>query len=104
MTEKAVLLLFELVQARAQPLQPLSHIAQILRPIDFDRMREIGSAHLSDRLVELAERTRDQQGKNNRQRERNQPGGERQITPRLASFRGRILQSLDLTLGETIGG
>ena len=68
--QEAVLLLLEIVQARAQPFEPLPEVAQVLRAVDLDRVREVGGAHLADRLVELANRPRDQHGEQDRQRER----------------------------------
>ena len=41
--QEALLLLLELVQARAQPFEPLAEVAQVLRPVDLDRVREVGA-------------------------------------------------------------
>ncbi len=92
------LLLLELVQARTQPFEPLADVAQVLRTVHFDCVSEIGRAHLADRLVELANRTRDEHGEDNRQRQRNRDGSERQVEPFLASLRRGLLQALDRTL------
>ena len=55
MTQEPRLLLFELVQARAQPLEALPEVAHILRPVHLDRVSEVGGRHLANRLVELAD-------------------------------------------------
>ena len=63
------LLLLQVVQARTQPFEALAEVAHVLRTVDLDRMREVGGRHLADRLVELADRPRDQHREQNRQRE-----------------------------------
>ena len=68
--QEARLLLLELGQARAQPFEPLADVAQVLRTVHLDRVREIRRAHLADRLVELADRARDQHGEDDRERDR----------------------------------
>ena len=67
--QEARLLLLELGQARAQPFEPLAEVAQVLRPVDLDRVREVGAAHLPDREVELADRARDQHREQDRERD-----------------------------------
>ena len=71
--QEPVLLLLELGQPRAQPFEALAEVAQVLRPVDFDRVREVGGAHLADRLVELPDRARDQHREQDRERERDAP-------------------------------
>ena len=93
--QKAVLLLLEIVQPRAQPFEALPEVAQVLRPVDLDPVREIGGAHPADRLIELPDRTRDQHGEEYRQRERDGRRGEREVQPLLPSLRRDLLQALD---------
>ena len=99
---KRVLLLLELVQARAQPFEALAEVAHVLRAVDLDRVREVGGPHLPDRLIELADRPCDQDGEGDRQQHRDRAGGERQVAPGLAALRRRLLQPLDLALGQPV--
>src|SRR6185295_991123 len=102
--QKTILLLLELVQTRAQPFEALPQIAHVLRAVDLDRMREVGASHLADCLVQLPYRPCDQYGEVDGQQHGDQSGGERQVTPGLASFRRRLLQPLDFVLGQPVGG
>ncbi len=95
-TQEARLLRFELVQARAQPVEPLAEIAHVLGSIDLDGVGEVGGPHPSNRHVELADRPRDQHREEDRQRQRDRSGGEREIGPGLAPFGRGLLQPFDL--------
>src|SRR6266536_1312802 len=53
--------------------------------------------------VELANRSRDQNGEQKRERQRNAGGGEREIEPFLPPLRCDLLQPLDRALGEIVG-
>ena len=94
------LLLLELVQPRAQPFEALPDVAQVLRPVHLDRVREVGGAHPADRLVELTDRPRDQHGEQDRERDGDRHGRERQPQPLLAPLRRGLLQPLDGALRE----
>ena len=96
--------MLEIRQPRAQPLEALADIAQVLRPVHLDRVREIGGAHPADRLIELADRARDEHREHDRQRQRDADRREREIEPFLAPLRGRFLQALDRALREFVGG
>ena len=93
----------EIGEPRAQPLEALPEIAQVLRPVHLDPVREIGGAHLADRLVELADRSRDEDREEDGERERD--GGRRigQVAPLLPSLRRDVLQLLDRALGQVVG-
>ena len=101
--QKTVLLLLELVQARAQPFEPLPEVAHVLRAVDLDRVSKVRPPHLPDRLIELADRSRDQHGEDDRQRQRNRDGRERQVEPFLAALRRGLLQALDRALRQLVG-
>jgi len=58
--QESVLLLFEVREARAQPLEPLPEVAQVLRSVAFDAVSEVRRAHAPDREIHLANRARDQ--------------------------------------------
>ena len=98
--EKLRLLCLELLQTRAQPFQALADVAQVLWSVHFDGMREVRGPHATDRQIELTNGPGDQDGEQNRQRERDRCSGERQVDPGPASFRRGLLQALDLALGE----
>ena len=100
--QEAVLLLLELGEPRAQPFEPLSEIAQVLRTVDLDPVREVGGAHPAYRLVELADRTRDQHREQYRESERDRRGGQREVEPLLPALRRDVLQPLDRVLGQPI--
>ena len=100
--QEPVLLLFEIGQARAQPFEALPEVAQVLRSVHFDPVREVGGAHPADRLVELPNRARDQHGEKNRQRERDRRRGEREVQPLLPPLRRDFLQPLDRALGQLV--
>ena len=102
--QEPVLLLLEIMQPRTQPLETLPEIAQVLRPVDLDPVPEIGGAHPADRLIELPDGTRDQHGEENRQRERDGGGGEREVQPLLPSLRRNLLQPLDGAFGQPVRG
>ncbi len=102
--QEAVLLLLEVVQAGSQPLQPLAQIAQVGRPGDLDRVREIRGSHLADRLVQLPDGPRDQHREDDGQRDRDAGGGEHQVQPLLPPFARGLLQALDRPLGQLVGG
>ena len=91
--QEAVLLLLELGEPHAQPFEPLPEVAQVLRAVDVHGLREVGGAHLPDRLVELADRARDQHREHERERDRDADGRERQPQPLLAALRRRLLQA-----------
>ena len=102
MPQEPVLLLLEIVQPPAQPFEPLAEVAQVLRSVDFDLVREVRGAQPPYRLVELPDGTRDQHGEKNRQRERDGRRGEREIQPFLPSLRRDFLQPLDGAFGQLI--
>ena len=101
--QEAILLLLEVVQTRPQPFEPLSEVAQILRPVDLDRVREIGSPHLADRLVELPDRARDQDREQYRERERDAGCRDGQVEPLLAALRRDLLQPQNRAIGQVVG-
>src|SRR6478752_1212425 len=49
--QKSCLLLLEIGQPAAQPVEPLADVAQILRSGNLDRVREVRAAHLPNREV-----------------------------------------------------
>ena len=102
--QEPVLLLLEIVQPRTQPFEALPEITQVLRPVDLDRVPEVGGAHPADRLIELPDRTGDQHGEEYREREGDGRGGERQVQPLLPSLRRDLLQALDGALGQPVRG
>ena len=85
--QKAILLLLELAQPRAQPFETLAEVAHVLRAIDLDRMGKVRPSHLPDRLIELADRSRDQHRKQDGERQRDQSRGERKVAPSSCSLR-----------------
>src|SRR6266851_478754 len=103
MSQKTILLLLELAQPRAQPFETLPEIAHVLRAIDLDRMSKVRASHLPDRLIELADRARNQYRKQDGERQRDQSRGERKVAPFLAPFGSCLLNVLDLTLGQARG-
>jgi hypothetical protein len=98
--QEARLLRLEIVQARAQPLEPLAEVADVLRAVDDDGVREVRGSHLADREVELADRARDQHGEEDRERDRDGGRREREPQPGLPRARRRDLQPLDRALRE----
>ena len=74
MTQESVLLRFQLRQAAPQPVQARAQVAQVLRPADADRLREVGAAQPADGGVELGDRPRDDAREREDDRQR---GGER---------------------------
>ena len=98
--QEAVLLLLEIGQPGPQPLEPLPEVAQVLRSVDLDRMGEVGGAQLADRLVELADRSRDQHGEHDRERHGDARGGEGQPGPLLSTRRRGLGEILGRAVGE----
>ena len=97
------LLLLELVQARAQPLEALPQVADVLRAVHLDRVREVGGAHLPDRRVELADRTRDQHREHDGERAaRCATVASASVQPLLAALLRRLLQPLDRALVSSV--
>src|SRR5688572_20011940 len=58
--QKAILLLLELGEALSHPVQTLAEVLQVLGSADQNRRAEIGLPQPANRLVDLADRTRDQ--------------------------------------------
>ena len=104
MPQEARLLLLELVQPRAKPLEPLAEVAHVLRAVHFNRMGKIRATHLPDRHVELTDRSRDQHREQDREHQRDRPRRQREITPGLTPLCRGYLQPFDLALGQAIAG
>src|SRR4030095_13621885 len=104
MAQEAVLLLLEIGQPRAQPFETLADVAQVLRSVDLDPMREVRRAHLPDRLVELPDRAGDQDGEQDGKRQRDAGSRKRQVAPLLPALRGDIVQLHDRALRQVVGG
>src|SRR5712671_1565259 len=65
--QEQALLLLELDQTLAQPIEPAAQVFQVRRPSDPDVTFELARAEAPDRLVELADRSGDEQGDPDRQ-------------------------------------
>src|SRR6266853_4246342 len=60
--KEQALLLFEFDQPLTQPIEPAAQVFQVRRPADPDVAFELARAEAPDRLVELADRSGDEQG------------------------------------------
>src|SRR6266849_1902957 len=60
--KEQALLLFEFDQPLTQPIEPTAQVFQVRRPADPDVAFELSRAEAPDRLVELADRSRDEEG------------------------------------------
>jgi hypothetical protein len=78
-------------------------VAEVLRPVDLHRLREVGAAHPANREIELANGACDEDREDERERKRDGDGGEREPQPLLTALRRRLLQALDGALGELRG-
>ena len=91
------------VSRRRSQSRRVAQVAQVLRPADADRLREVGAAELADAGVELGDRPRDDARQRQRDGERHRDGGEHQLhDSRRCTPSAAAPQPLDLAVGDAI--
>ena len=100
--QKPVLLRLELGEAAPEPVEPVAQVLQVVRPGHPDRPGKIRAAQLPDRGVQFADRTRDDAGKDQRDRHCEGDSDHQEQGHSLAHPLRRRLQPLDLTVGDHV--
>ena len=99
--QESRLLFFQIVQARAKPLESLPKIAHVLWAVDLDGMGEVCRAHLPHCLIKLADGASEQHRERDGEHKSNRCRRECQVRPRLASLCSHFLKALDLALRQS---